>query len=144
MTVLISERSTKVQDLKSIRRKTVKLHPANYAHQFFFTGYDEGFVLVNQIRYEKSLIVLPNQLIENWPVFSTTELEFHHFDALITAAPEIILLGTGPKHIFPNHSLLAQIAKTGIGMEIMDTRAACRTFNILAEEGRHIAAALLV
>jgi uncharacterized protein len=122
----------------------VKLHPANFAHQYIFTGYGEGYVLINQIRYEQSLIVLPNQLIENWTALSIAELQFHHFDALITLSPEIILLGTGPKHIFPNQSLLSQVTKTGIGIEIMDTGAACRTFNILAEEGRHIAAAVLV
>lgn len=122
----------------------MKLHPANFAHQYFFTGYGEGYVLINQIRYEKSLIVLPNHLIENWPIISIAELEIHHFDALITFTPEIILLGTGPKHIFPKQSLLSQVTKLGIGFEIMDSNAACRTFNILAEEGRQIAAALLV
>ncbi|MBX3618145.1 Mth938-like domain-containing protein [Nitrosomonas sp.] len=122
----------------------MKLHPANFAHQYFFTGYGERYVLVNQIRYEKNLIVLPDHLIEDWPVVSIAELEFHHFDPLVTFMPEIILLGTGSKHIFPKQSLLSQVTKLGIGIEIMDSYAACRTFNILAEEGRQIAAALLV
>lgn len=122
----------------------MKLHSANFAHQNFFTGYGEGFVSVNQIRYEKNLIVLPDHLIEDWPVLSISQLEIQHFENLKPHNPEIIILGTGIRHTFPNHSLLAQVTSMGIGIEIMDTKAACRTYNILAEEGRRVAAALLI
>lgn len=122
----------------------MKLHLANFAHQNIFTGYGDGYVLVNQTRYEKNLIVLPDQLFEDWPVTSVKELEAQHFDHLLPHSPEIILLGTGTRHQFPNHLLLGQLAKKGIGIEIMDTKACCRTYNILVEEGRRIAAALLI
>lgn len=122
----------------------MKLHPANFAHQNIFTGYGEGYVLINQIRYEANLIVLPDHLIEDWPIGSIQELELQHFENLFLHSPEIILLGTGAEHKFPNHTLLSQLAKMRVGIEIMDTKACCRTYNILVEEGRRVAAAVLI
>ncbi|MBS0587720.1 Mth938-like domain-containing protein [Nitrosomonas sp.] len=122
----------------------MKLHLANFAHQYIFTGYGEGYVLINQIRYEKNLIVLPDHLVEDWPILSVQELKLQHFESLLPHSPEIILLGTGAAHKFPDHTLLNQLAKMGIGIEIMDTKACCRTYNILVEEGRRVAAAVLI
>lgn len=122
----------------------MKLHLANFAHQNIFTGYGEGYVLINQIRYEKSLIALPDHLVKDWPILSVHELELQHFESLLPHSPEIILLGTGADHKFPGHNLLTQLAKMGIGIEIMDTKACCRTYNILVEEGRRVAAAVLI
>ena len=122
----------------------MKLHLANFAQQYIFTGYGEGYVLINQTRYEKNLIVLPDHLIEDWPVLSVQELQVQHFEGLLPHSPEIILLGTGAQHKFPGHTLLSQLTKLGIGIEIMDTKACCRTYNILVEEGRRVAAALLI
>jgi uncharacterized protein len=122
----------------------LKLHPANFAHQYVFTGYDDGYVLINQIRYEKSLIVMPDHLIEDWPVMTVSQLEVQHFECLMPHAPEIIILGTGVKHKFPGQSLQSQLIKMGTGIEIMDTKACCRTYNILVEEGRRVVAAILI
>ncbi len=122
----------------------MKLHLASFAHQNIFTGYGEGYVLINQIRHEKSLIVLPDHLIEDWPIASVSQLEFQHFEKILPLMPEIIILGTGIKHQFPNQTLLFQLTKSGVGIEIMDTKACCRTYNILVEEGRRVAAALLI
>lgn len=122
----------------------MKLHLANFAHQYIFTGYGEGYVSINQIRYEKNLILLPDHIIENWPISSLQELEIQHFENVLPHEPEIILLGTGFQHRFPNHAIPGQLAKLGIGIEIMDTKACCRTYNILVEEGRRVAAALLI
>lgn len=122
----------------------MKLHLANFAHQNIFTGYGDGYVLINQRRYEKSLIVLPEHLIEEWPVVSVSQLEAQHFENLLSHTPEIIVLGTGAKHQFPDQSLLRQFIKLGVGIEIMDTQACCRTYNILVEEGRRVAAAILI
>ena len=122
----------------------MKLHPANFSHQNIFTGYGDGYVLINQIRHEKSLIVLPDHLILDWPLNSVSSLEIQHFDKLISFAPEIIILGTGATHIFPNQTVLRQIVKMGIGIEIMSTQACCRTYNILVEESRRVSAALIL
>jgi uncharacterized protein len=122
----------------------LKLHLANFTHQYVFTGYGDGYVLINQTRYEKNLIVLPDYLIEDWPASSVAQLNVQHFEILLPHAPEIVILGTGAKHQFPDQSLLSQLGKLGIGIEIMDTKACCRTYNILAEEGRRVAAAIFV
>lgn len=122
----------------------MKLHLANFAHQYIFTGYGDGYVLINQTRYEKNLIVLPDYLIEDWPIPPVSQLDVQHFESLLPHAPEIVILGTGAKHQFPAPSLLSQLVKLGIGIEIMDTKACCRTYNILAEEGRRVAAAIFV
>lgn len=122
----------------------MKLHLANFAHQNIFTGYGDGYVLINQVRYEKSLIVLPERLIEEWLVVSVSQLQAQHFENLLSHTPEIIILGTGTKHQFPDQSLLSRFIRLGIGLEIMDTQACCRTYNILVEEGRRVAAAILI
>jgi uncharacterized protein len=77
-------------------------------------------------------------------VGSIEELAAPHIERLAALAPEIVLLGTGERHRFPPARVLAQIYAQGIGIEIMDTYAACRTFNILAGEGRRVLAALIV
>lgn len=122
----------------------MKLHLANFSHQNIFTGYGEGYVSINQVRYEKNLIVLPDLLIEDWSVLSVSKLEFQHFEEILVHTPEIIILGTGDKHRFPAQALLHQLTRSKISIEIMDTRACCRTYNILVEEDRRVAAALFV
>jgi len=124
--------------------QSVKLHPANFTNQNIFTGYGQDYVMINQVRYDQSLIVLPEQLIQSWPVQTIQQLEFRHFDDLLPSTPEIVLLGTGSKLLFPNQSILNQFARLRIGFEIMDTYACCRTYNILVEENRQIAAAILI
>ncbi|SFP36562.1 Uncharacterized conserved protein, contains Mth938-like domain [Nitrosomonas cryotolerans] len=100
--------------------------------------------MVNQTRYEHSLIVLPDKVIENWPVKALGQLESEHFECILPFRPEIVLLGTGSNFNFPHHSLINHLVKSGIGIEVMDTKATCRTYNILIEEGRRVAAALLI
>jgi len=123
---------------------TMKLHLSDYSGLNAFSGYGEGYVAVNQVHYSCNLIVLPDQIIENWQVSSVDQLNMKHFDALLAAQPEIILLGTGLSLRFPDVSLMRTIISQGIGFEVMDTQATCRTYNILSEEGRRVAAALLV
>ena len=122
----------------------MKLHLANFGQQNIFSGYGEGYVMINQIRHEKNIIVFPDQLIEHWPVASVTELSLEHFGDILPHKPEIILLGTGAQLRFPDYSLIARITQTRIGFEVMDTQAACRTYNILVEEGRQVAAAIIL
>lgn len=122
----------------------MKLHLTDYAGLNAFSGYGEGYVAVNQVHYACNLIVLPDQIIENWHVSSIEQLDIQHFDTLLLAQPEIILLGTGRTHRFPNMSLMKALISQGIGFEVMDTQAACRTYNILSTEGRRVAAAMLV
>ncbi|MBC7945266.1 MAG: Mth938-like domain-containing protein [Burkholderiales bacterium] len=110
----------------------------------FCTGYGEGFVLVNGQRFERSLIVLPERLIADWGLDSFESLSARDFDFLLSLQPEILLLGTGDRLRFPHPRLSASLVQANVGMEVMDTRAACRTYNVLVEEGRKVAAALLL
>ena len=99
---------------------------------------------VNGVRHESSLVVLPDRIVENWDVQSFETLAQGDIEALALLKPELVLLGTGDALRFPDTRLMARLAAAGIGTEVMDTRAACRTYNILAEEGRYVAAALVI
>lgn len=106
--------------------------------------YETGRIVVNQDSYAQSLIVLPGQLITDWSPQGFEDLALAHFERLAQLQPELILLGTGRRQRFPRGELLTPLIKAGLGWEIMDTGAACRTYNILMGEGRNVAAALLV
>jgi uncharacterized protein len=108
------------------------------------TAYGEDYVIVNQRRYDQSVVVLADRIIENWGAQRFDELMPSHFKLLQSLAPEIVLLGTGNRLRFPSPRLSESLVQAGIGLEVMDTRAACRTYNILTAEGRRIAAALII
>ena len=99
---------------------------------------------VNGVRHESSLVVLPDRIMENWNVQSIETLAQGDIEEVALLKPELVLLGSGNALHFPNPKLLARLVAAGIGTEVMDTRAACRTYNILAEEGRNVAAALVI
>ena len=109
-----------------------------------FTGYGEGYVEVSGKRHAASLVVNGERLITDWPVSSVEGLAADHMAAIVELRPEIVLLGTGASFRFPEPALLAPLYKAGIGVEVMDTQAACRTYNILLGEGRNVLAALIV
>lgn len=122
----------------------MKLHLSGLSGQNMFTGYGAGYVMVNQARYERSVIILPDRIIEDWPAQTFEQLAAEHFEYLLPLQPEIVLLGTGAILRFPHPSLTKTLIAAKIGVEVMDTSAACRTYNILTAEGRRVAAALLV
>lgn len=109
-----------------------------------FTAYDADYVSVNQQRYpHQHLLLTPTTLSTEWPVIRFEDLSAAHFEALLTHSPEIILLGTGKTIRFPHPSLTAPLMHARIGFEVMDNQAACRTYNILASEGRRVLVVLL-
>lgn len=121
----------------------MKLHLSSAAGLNLFTAHGEGYVAVNNERHETNLIVLPESIIADWTKASVLTLTLDDMDKLLTLGTGIILLGTGKRLRFPPGQLLRPFAQAGIGIEIMDLPAACRTYNILASEGRQVAAALL-
>ena len=121
----------------------MKLHQSNIAGLNIFTAYGEGYVAVNHQKYEKNLIVLPESLTEGWTTAKVETLTEADMAPLLTLGTEIVLLGTGGRSRFPASPLLRPFIPAGIGLEVMDLQAACRTYNILAAEGRKVAAALL-
>ena len=121
----------------------MKLHISNTAGLNIFTAYGEGYVSVNKEKQEKNLILLPESMIPEWTTNSFATLNETDMQLLLGLGTEIVLLGTGNRLRFPPGPLMRPFAPAGIGLEIMDMQAACRTFNILAAEGRKVAAAIL-
>ncbi|GGD51840.1 Mth938-like domain-containing protein [Caballeronia grimmiae] len=122
----------------------MKLHQESSGALNTITSYGDGFVAINLQRHEGSVLVMPDAPVTNWPVSSFDALTPEHFQALVEAAPEVVIFGSGTKLRFPHPRLVAQLAKHRIGVETMDFGAACRTYNILMSEGRRVAAALLI
>ena len=92
----------------------------------------------------QSLILTAQQLIIGWEPNLPHELTASHMDAILDLEPELVLLGTGARQYFPAMETLSPLHRAQIGIEVMDTAAACRTFNILVGEGRHVVAALMM
>lgn len=90
-----------------------------------------------------SLLISGKRLVENWFAGDYRALTTEDLDMVIEWRPEIILLGTGKRLHFPNRALLPYVVSRHIGFEIMDTGAACRSYNLLIDEGRDVAACLL-
>jgi len=113
--------------------------------RFPITGYGDDFVQVNQTRHERSLIITPAELIADWgPATPSDLMQEQVLQSLIDRRPEIVLLGTGRRIHFPPPKIMALFASHHIGLEVLDSASACRTFNILLSEGRNAAAALLM
>ncbi|HKW39600.1 MAG TPA: Mth938-like domain-containing protein [Burkholderiales bacterium] len=121
----------------------MKLHLEPAGARNTFTGYGEGYVMVNGERFERSVVVLPERILADWPPRSFDALAPEHLSALEGLGCEILLLGTGALLRFPRSEIIAPLVRTGVGVEVMDLQAACRTYNILMAEGRKVAAALL-
>jgi uncharacterized protein len=90
------------------------------------------------------VVLTASEIVFDWPPGSVEELQLDHLQAVLALKPQIILLGTGERQVFPASAIGAAIQAAGIGFEVMDTRAACRTYNVLVQEGRRVAAALIV
>ena len=120
----------------------MKLHATLPGGVNAITGYGEGYVMVNGERLDSNVVVLPDR-IEPWAVKTFDELSTEDFAFLRDLKAEIVLLGTGVRQRFPHPRYTAELAKAGIGLEVMDLQAACRTYNILVAEQRKVAAALL-
>ena len=120
----------------------MKLHLARDASLQLFSGYGAGFVAVNGVRYEKCVVVSP-QAVVAWEVSGLEMLTAADFGFIESLKPEIVIVGTGAAQRFLRPELARALAATGVGVEVMDSRAACRTYNILATEGRRVVAAIL-
>ena len=122
----------------------MKLHLAGAAGNNWFTGHGERYVAVNNQRFERAVVVTADALHQPWDIERFEELKTEHFRFLLTLEPEIVILGTGTRQRFPRPGLLRDLITARIGVEVMDTAAACRTYNILMTEGRKVVAAVLV
>ena len=107
-------------------------------------GVVPGGVLVNQRTLERSFLLAPDRLVEDWRPASAADLQPADLDAALALQPELMLLGTGDRQRFPSAAAMAAMLTRGIGIEVMDNAAAARTFNVLANEGRRVIAGFLL
>lgn len=109
-----------------------------------FTGYGNDYVRLGIVEYRENVVVTPEQIISGWCPGGFDALTDADFAAIAALQPEIVLLGTGARQRFPSPRLARVLAQARIGLDVMDTPAACRTFNILAAEERKVAVAILL
>ena len=116
----------------------------NTAGIYLITGLETHAVRVDEQVHRCSLVISAEHLISSWPPSQVSDISASHWDAVLELRPELILLGTGSQLIFPEPEQLAPIHRAGIGIEVMDTHAASRTYNLLVHEGRKVAAGLII
>lgn len=113
-------------------------------YAFFLRHADDRGAIVNERALRDSFIIAPDTLVEDWPVHEATRMTAADLDPLLALAPELVVLGTGGRQVFPPAEAMAACLTRGIGIEVMDNAAAARTFNVLAGEGRHVVAAFIL
>ncbi len=111
--------------------------------KFQVTSYQPGTIRINADDFTDAVIVSPESLAENAFVDEVEKITVEHIQKLCQAKPEIILIGTGETQKFLHRNLLKEAAKFNLSLEVMNTQAACRTFAVLATEGRRVIAALI-
>lgn len=111
--------------------------------KFQITRYTASSVTVNDQEFTASILIMP-EYVAPWPVTNIQALTAQDLEAILALNPEIILLGTGPHTLFPDPAILQRIFKQHIGLEVMTTPAACRTYAALTSEGRNVVAALVI
>lgn len=120
----------------------MKLHLSNIGTGYALTGYGPGHLAVNGTRYGHALVVLPDAPPRPWPAATAADIDAGLLKTLLDDRPEIVLIGTGAAQHFPAPEHLRPLIEAGIGLEIMGTPAACRTYNVLVSEGRRVIAAM--
>jgi uncharacterized protein len=122
----------------------MKLHITATGQYQTITAYDDHSVEVNAVRFAHSLVLLPEMAPQAWPVSDFDALGIAHFAQIEAYAPDLVILGTGLRQRFVHPSLISCLTNRRIGVESMDNKAACRTYNILMTEGRKVALALII
>jgi uncharacterized protein len=121
----------------------MKLQPDKFDVQSI-TGYGPGWVGINTEKFTHSVVVGSRGERLEWNCHRFEDLTAGHFAELAAMAPELVIFGSGSRIRFPQPVWLKSLMAQRIGIETMDTQAACRTYNILAQEGRHVVVALLL
>jgi uncharacterized protein len=122
----------------------MKLAQASNVGGHLIEGYEPGSVLIRGKTYVEGLALSPERIIAGWGPERAVDLRPEHVALLTELQPQVIVIGTGARQVFPEISAYARALAAGIGVEIMDTGAACRTYNILVAEGRKVAAGLIL
>jgi uncharacterized protein len=122
----------------------MKLHTSNTEKYQTVTGYDQSGVEINAKRYDYSVLVMPETPPRPWTVTRFEDLTAEHFEQIALDTPDVVVLGTGERQRFVHPRLIASLSGKQVGVESMDSHAACRTYNILMGEGRKVTLALII
>ena len=125
------------------RGACLKLHFQAPSNLNTVTAYGADYIEVNRVRHRGSLIVAPDLPIQAWDAADIEQLRPEHFAAVLELDPELVLVGTGATQRFLPPQATSPLLQAGVGFEVMDTAAACRTFNILLAEGRRVVGAFM-
>lgn len=114
----------------------------------------EGYLFVRRVNarsvtlidreLQDSFLLAPDRAVEHWPVAAADALDASHVDTVLALQPELVILGTGGRQVFPPAAFMAGFLRKGIGIEVMDNAAAARTYNLLAGEGRRVVAGFIL
>jgi uncharacterized protein len=126
------------------RLSIMKLHSSSTEKYQTVTGYDRSGVEINAKRFDYSVLVMPEVSPRPWPVTRFEDLTSELFEAIAADRPDVVILGTGERQRFVHPRLVASLSNLRIGVESMDSHAACRTYNILMGEGRKVTLALII
>jgi uncharacterized protein len=110
---------------------------------FFRACAPDAVTLVDRV-LTQSFLLAPDRLVENWPVACAAQFDVAAAKTLVALNPEVVLLGTGARQVFPPREAQVALLRQRIGIEVMDNAAACRTYNLLAGEGRRVVAAIML
>lgn len=113
-------------------------------YAYTLRGADGRHALVNERSLDRSFVVAPDALLEDWPVAGITAMRPADLEPLLALQPELIVLGSGGTQAFPPADVAAACLQRGIGLESMTNAAAARTFNVLAGEGRRVVAGFVI
>lgn len=122
----------------------MKFQPDHLAGTNAISRHQSGTVWVNQTPWRHSLVVPWQGGVQDWPPSTLAELEAEHFARLLALQAELVIFGSGRQLRFVSPALYRALIDARVGLETMDTAAACRTYNVLASEGRRVVAALLL
>lgn len=122
----------------------MKLTDDSNARLNLVRSYAPGEIRIGEDIYRSSCLLRADAIVSDWRPRTIDDLESGDLDAILALEPEIVIVGSGTKQKFPPYSLLANILARGIGCEVMDTGAACRTYNVLISEDRRAVAALFL
>jgi uncharacterized protein len=122
----------------------VKLQSDPHSGANTITGYGDGYIEINKIPYSHAVLLSSDGEILEWGVKSFEDLNPADFTQMASLKPELIIIGTGKRQRFPKPELLKALIEAKVGFEVMDSQAACRTYNILVGEGRQVLLALIV
>lgn len=122
----------------------MKLHLHEFGERNFIRRCRNGTITINEQTYSDSLVVTPEKLVDDWRPATIDQLTADDLGSVAQLGVELVILGTGARQVFPAAHVLEPLITASVGIEVMDSAAAARTYNILASEGRNVAAAILL